>query len=442
MTRDSAVSARGRREILAIAGAVQGALLAGCLGDDPPANGEPQTGNGNDPTGNGDDPTGELEQLLEGNDEFALDVLAQLVGEWPDENLFYSPYSIRAALAMTWAGARGETETAMADALAFALDGEEQHAVFGDMSAELDARSETAENNDGDPFTLRAVNDVWGREEYPYREEFLDTLDEYYEAELRPVPFESDPEAAREEINGYIADQTEDRIENLLPKGAISAATVLMLTNAIYFHASWLHQFSEESTEPAEFTALDGSTGEVSMMSQEQRFPYAEVEGHQIIDLPYVGEEVSMTVILPAEGEFASFEEGLDEETLGGLLEALDRKQGTIELPRFEYESSFALKRVLSALGMEVAFDLGRADFSGIVEGGGIAISDVWHDAFVSVDEEGTEAAAATAVGMDESAPQDPFEMTVDRPFLFCIRDRPTETLLFVGRVVDAAAAQ
>ncbi|MCL9813051.1 serpin family protein [Natranaeroarchaeum aerophilus] len=435
MTRERMMPTRGRREVLALAGAVQGALLAGCLD----GNSSPGGGMG----GHIDDlPTRDLDQLVAGNDQFALDALMELIEEKPDENLFFSPYSIRAALAMTWAGARGETEAVMADALAFALDQDDQHAAFGDLEAELDARSDATENNDGEPFTLRAVNDVWGRKEYPYRDEYLDALDEHYGAELHSVPFETDPEAARQEINEYIAEQTEDRIDELLPENSISASTVLVLTNAIYFHASWLHQFSEGSTEPAEFSALDGSTDEVSMMSQEQRFPYTEVEGHQLVDLPYVGEEVSMTVILPAEGEFEEFEEALDPATLGGLLDELSTIQGTIELPRFEYESSFALKDVLSALGMEVAFDLGSADFSGIVEGGGLAISDVWHDAFVAVDEEGTEAAAATAVGMEESAPQETFEMTVDRPFLFCIRDRPTDTLLFVGRVVDAAAAQ
>lgn len=435
MTRDQITSTRGRREVLALAGAVQGALLAGCLDDlDSPGSG---------PGGSvGALPSDDLNQLVAGNDEFALDVLAELVDEEPAESLFFSPYSIRAALAMTWAGARGETETAMADALAFALDQEEQHAAFADLEAELDARSDATENNDGEPFTLRAVNDVWGRKEYPYRDEYLDTLDEHYGAELRTVPFQTDPNGAREEINDYIAEQTEDRIDELLPENSISASTVLVLTNAIYFHASWLHQFNEGATEPAEFTALDGSTDEVSMMSQEQRFPYAEVKGHQLVDLPYVGDEVSMTVILPAEGEFEAFEAALDPATLGGLLDELSTIQGTIELPRFEYESSFALKEVLSALGMADAFHLGTADFSGIVEGGGLAINDVWHDAFVAVDEEGTEAAAATAVGMDESAPQDTFEMTVDRPFLFYIRDRPTDTLLFVGRVVDVAAAQ
>lgn len=436
MSQDPSTSTRGRREVLALAGALQGALLAGCLDGN---GGDPGGSNGN---GTGTLPTDEPDQLVAGNDQFALDALAELIEEEPDENLFFSPYSIRAALAMTWAGARGNTETAMADALAFALDQDEQHAAFANLEAELDARSEAAETNDGEPFTLRAVNDVWGREEGSYRDEYLDTLDEQYDAELHSVPFTANPEAAREEINDYIAEQTEDRIDELLPENAITASTVLVLTNAIYFHASWLHQFHEGSTGPAEFTALDGATDEVSMMSQEQRFPYAEVEGHQLVDLPYVGDEVSMTVILPAEGQFEEFEEALTPATLAGLLDELSTIQGTIELPRFEYESSFALEGVLTALGMGDAFDLGTADFSGIVEGGGIAIDEVWHDAFVAVDEEGTEAAAATAVGMEESAPQDTFEMTVDRPFLFCIRDRPTDTLLFVGRVVDAAAAQ
>ena len=214
------------------------------------------------------------------------------------------------------------------------------------------------------------------------------------------------------------------------------------MTNAIYFLASWQQEFNPDDTEDATFTALDGSESNVPMMQRGLRTDYTSVSGAEAIELKYVGGEVSMVLILPEQGEFEAFERSLDGETLFRVFESLGDASGDIAMPRFEFETSLQLSRALSSLGMPNAFS-GSADFSGMLPSdGSLQIDEVYHDAYVSVDEEGTEAAAATAVMMESSAPSRSFDLTFDRPFLFCIRDRPTDAVLFLGRVTDAGSAQ
>lgn len=458
-----------RRRVLALAGALATtSALAGCLADgddgddgddsdDDPGNGtgtDNETGNGNG-DGNADPPAADaVAELARENRRFAFDFYDELAASEPGENLFCSPHSISVALAMTYAGARGETATQMADTLHYTL-GDDLHEAIEALAAELDARSESetgegeraSEGDDGDPFELNVVDAVWGQADYPFREEYLATLEDHYGAGLREVDFASDPEGARETINEWVEDRTEDKIDELLPEGAITDLARLVLTNAIYFQASWANQFDEDRTEDRPFTALDGSTTDVPTMGQSESFPYAEVDGHQVIELPYVGDDVGMVVVLPAEGEFEAFESSLDVDRFDDLVGELEAQEGAIHLPKFEFDAGFALAEVLSELGMPLPFDPNDADFSGIADleetGENLFVHDVYHDAYIAVDEDGTEAAAATAVvAGTTSAPADPFEMVVDRPFLFAIRDRPTDTVLFLGRVVDAGEAQ
>ena len=466
-----------RRRVLALAGAL-GTIptLSGCLqrgnsnggngnggngnggngnGNGGNGNGNGGNGNGGNGNGNGGNGTGnggvddeELAELVAENRRFAIELHRELVSMEPGENLFCSPHSISIALAMTYAGARGETEAQMAETLRYTL-GEDVHATIEELAERLDARSDVHvdDDEDGDPFQLNVVNAVWGQEEYPFLGEYLDIIEKHYGAGLREVDFKSDPKGSRETINAWVEEQTEEKIDELLPEGSIDQYARLVLTNAIYFMASWEKPFQEGATEGAEFTALDGETNEVPTMRQSESFPYAEVDGHQLIELPYVGEEVGMVVILPEEGEFEGFEAELDGDRLEELVDELEVKEGDISLPRFEYESDFSLKEILEEMGMPIAFDNEQADFSGMADleasGENLFIHDAYHDAYVAVDEEGTEAAAATGVVVGtDSAPADPFEMVVDRPFLFAIRDRPTGALLFLGRVVDAGAAQ
>ena len=390
-----------------------------------------------------------LADQIRGNVGFALDLIAVLRDEHPDENLFVSPYSISVALAMTYAGARGSTAAEMADALRYVLDGENLHAAFGSLEAEFVRRNEDGKEANGmvDPnkeedagpaFELSTANAVWGQEGYPFRDEFLDLLEAYYGAGLNLVDFAGDAEAARKEINDWVAERTNDRIEDLLPGGSVDGTTRLVLTNAIYFRARWAFPFNEDNTEPRPFTALDGTTSEVPTMYQSTKLQHAEIDGHQIVELPYANRETSMVVVLPAEGEFEAFEQAFTVDRLAVMLDQTTQAMVDLSLPKFGIESEFSLVETMQALGMEAAFT-GSADFSGMTENGGLFVDDIVHQSFVEVDELGTEAAAATGVVMTESMPRRQVEMTVDRPFLFYVRDKPTETPLFVGRVTDVA---
>ncbi|WP_128476085.1 serpin family protein [Halorussus pelagicus] len=461
-----------RRETLALSGAFL-AGLAGCTGSDDPQT----TGTATDTTSDTStpeettteespgfedfdappfpeiDPTTDpelaedlLADQIRENVGFALDLLAVLRDQQDDPNLFYSPYSVSVTLAMTYAGAREETAAEMADALRFVLDRQNLHPAFSSLAAEFERRNEDGEDTDartvsgddedpGPAFEFTTANGVWGQEGFSFREEFLDLLDAYYGAGLRLADFRGDPEAARERINSWVAERTEGNIEDLLPRDAIDQATRLVLTNAVYFSARWEIPFSEDETEERTFTALDGSTARVPTMHNELKANYAEIDGHQLVELPYANGETSMVVVLPAAGEFETFEASLTVDRLATMLDQTSRAQVTLALPKFEVESSFSLVKAMTNLGMERAFGP-SADLSGMSEEN-LFVSDVVHQSFVSVDERGTEAAAATAAVIAESALSKRVEMTVDRPFLFYIRDRPTETPLFVGRVTD-----
>jgi serpin B len=258
---------------------------------------------------------------------------------------------------------------------------------------------------------------------------------------MRLLDFATDAGAARVTINDWVENQTEGRIKDLIPPGVVNAATRLVLTNAIYFNAAWQHPFESHLTEDGPFYLLDGSELSVPLMLQSESFGYAEGEGYQAVELPYDGRQLSMVILLPERGRFGAFEESLSAESMSAVLEALEYQRVTLTLPKFEYESEFGLGQTLAEMGMDAAFS-GEADFSGMTGTRDLFISEVIHKAFVGVDEEGTEAAAATAVVMAETAMQaeEPMVVTVDRPFLFFIRDIETGVILFLGRVVDPSS--
>lgn len=441
-----------RRQLLAVSGALAAATLAGCTGGDgqtPKQNGggvgvpDENEGTPTDQPAVDGNPQADSELLAElaaGNATFALDLHQRLAD---GGNQFFSPYSISVALAMTFAGARGDTREEMRDVLQYTL-GEEVHAGFGDLQAALAARETTQDPGDEeevDAFRLEAANALWGAEGVEFAEEYLATLDDSYGAGLKRAAFGDDPDGERERINDWVADVTEDRIDELLAPGSITPQTVLVLTNAIYFMASWSQEFDPENTEEGTFRALDGSESAVPFMHQELRAEYAALSNAQAVELPYVGQEVSMVLLVPDEGEFETFEANLDADRLFGIFRELGDTRGQLAMPKFEVETELQLGEALSEMGMETAFG-GGANFDGMVEGTSDCwIDEVFHDAVVTVDEEGTEAAAATAVPMDQSAPPEWGELRLDRPFLFCIRDRPTDAVLFLGRVADAGAA-
>ena len=376
-------------------------------------------------------------ELVVGSSAFAFDLYQQAVrGE--NGNLFYSPYSISMALAMTYAGARGETEQQMADTLHFTLPQDRLHPAFNALDLELASRAEGTEGQDEEGFRLNIVNSIWGQSDYSFLSEFLDVLAKNYGAALRLLDFENAPEESRQVINEWVSDQTEGRIEDLIPQGVINELTRLVLANAIYFNAAWSHPFEGEQTRDGTFHLLDGSQVTVPMMKQTELFGYSEGEGYQAIELPYVGEKLSMVILLPAAGLFGEFEKSLDAERVDAIVEDLAQKNVALTMPKFEFDSSFQLADTLAGMGMPHAFSPEAANFSGMDGTRHLFIQDVVHKSFISVDEAGTEAAAATGVVVGiTSAPSSPVEVTVDRPFVFLIRDLETKAILFVGRAVN-----
>jgi len=382
--------------------------------------------------------TSEQASLVEGNSAFAFDLYQALKEE--DGNLFYSPYSISLALAMTYAGARGETAQQMADTLQFLLEQDRLHPVFNWLDAELAKRGEGAAGKDGEGFRLNIVNAIWGQKDYEFLTDFLDVLAENYGAGLRILDFITETEKSRLTINDWVSDQTEGRIEDLIPQGAIGELTRLVLTNAIYFNAAWEYPFDEDITVDGPFYLLDGGQVIVPMMKQTESFGYTEGEGYQAVELLYDGCELSMVILLPEAGNFEAFEEGLQGQQVSDIISGLQPTEVALTMPRFEFDSEFSLNDTLAEMGMPIAFS-GAADFSGMTGNRELFISDVIHKAFVAVDEAGTEAAAATAVIMELTAvPEPPVEVTIDRPCIFLIRDIETGAILFVGRIMNPGA--
>jgi serpin B len=375
-------------------------------------------------------------ELVNGNSAFAFD-LYRLLKEEETGNLFYAPYSISLALAMTYAGARGETEQQMADTLHYTLPQDRLHPAFNYLDLELASRGEGAEGKDDEGFRLNIANTTWGQEDYVFLSEYLDTLALNYGAGMQLVDFVGDPEGARVAINDWVSDQTEGRIKDLIPQGVIDDLTRLVLTNAIYFNAAWAEPFEEGQTQDGPFHLLDGGQVTVPTMHHTASYGYAAGDGYQAVELPYDGRELSMVILLPAEGEFESFEGSLDAGHVDAILNNLTYQEIALTMPKFEIESGFSLVEALAEMGMPVAFSM-NADFSGMDGTRELYIGEVLHKSFIAVDEAGTEAAAATAVEMQlKGAPMDPVTVTVDRPFIFFIRDTETGTVLFIGRVVD-----
>lgn len=383
---------------------------------------------------NPDVPAADLDALVKGSSDFAFDLYGQLRTE--PGNLFYSPYSISLALAMTWAGAKGQTESDMAATLGFTLPQAQIHPAFNALDLALASRGKNAKASDGQGFRLRIANAIWGQTGYPIEQPFLDTLGENYGAGLRVVDFHSAPEASADLINQWVDKNTEGKIKELVTPENITPSTELVLTNAIYFNAAWLEPFEADATKDGAFTKLDGTTATVPMMHGYRDTGYVKGGDFQAVQLPYDGQELSMILIMPNEGAFDAFESSLDAAKIAEISGSLSEHSVDLALPKFKFDGSFSLASALSKLGMGAAFS-SDADFSGISTKSQLAIQDVIHKSFVSVNEAGTEAAAATAVILGDTAAPEIASMTLDHPFIFVIRDDATKAILFVGRVAD-----
>jgi serpin B len=366
--------------------------------------------------------------LVAGNSAFAFDFYHAI--RETEGNLFVSPYSISSALAMVYAGARGETEQQIADTFHYNLPQDQLHAAFYALNDDL------SNDSTKEAFQLSIANSLWGQEGYPFLAEYLDLIAANYKADLNIVDFGGATEQARQRINDWVREETEDKIKELFAKGTISSDTRLVLANAIYFKAEWETPFLV-GTEDSTFYLIDGSQVTVPMMSRRASTRYVVGDGYQAMELPYKGERTSMVIFLPDEGRFEELEQGLSSEQIEAVLHTMDSTDVMLYMPKFEYETALELNDTLAAMGMPSAFISGQADFSGINGARSLFISYVVHKAFVAVDEMGTEAAAATGVAMAESMPT---VVRADHPFVFFIRDMQSGTILFVGRMLNPAA--
>ena len=391
-----------------------------------------------------DDVNSAISTVTAGNNEFALELYAQL-REDPaalaqDGNVFFSPYSISTALAMTYAGAGGETAKQMAEVLCFSLSPEKLHGAFGRLEKQLNAAGKK------DDYQLHVANALWGQKDYEFLGEFLKVTKDNYGAGLKEVDFKREAEKARVRINRWVEKQTKDKIKDLIPKGVLGPLTRLVLTNAIYFKGDWKSKFEEKDTKDMPFHVTKEKTKQVPMMYQKGDFKYAANDDVRVLELPYKGDDLSMIVLLPKEFDgLKQLEQSLTGENLNKWLKQLNEQHEQevyVYLPKFKVTwGVYDLKKVLMKIGMKDAFSLPPADFSAMTGVKDLFISYILHKAFVEVNEEGTEAAAATAVVMERLSARPSLIFQADHPFVFMIRDNRSGSILFMGRIVNPASA-
>jgi serpin B len=386
--------------------------------------------------------------IVEGNNKFALELFAKL--QSTKGNLFFSPYSISTALAMAHAGARNQTESQMAGVLHFPVsvngrtdpsskslpDKQQFASIFGMIIKDLNKRGQKGD------YTLTVANALWGQKNYGFLQEFLELIETNYDGQLNEVDFITAAEAARKTINAWVEKKTNDKIKNLISEGVLDSMTRLVLTNAIYFKGNWARQFKENRTKDSPFTLTDGQKIDVAMMNQKAEFGYMETDTFQILELPYVNEELSMIILLPKQFDaLDDFEKTFTSENLTQWLLKIHKREVMVFVPKFKMTSQFSLASVLISMGMKDAF-FSDADFSGINGKKDLFISAVIHKAYVEVNEEGTEAAAATGVVMRLTSigPAQIPVFRADHPFLFLIRDNLSGSILFIGRVENPKA--
>ncbi|XP_019640740.1 PREDICTED: leukocyte elastase inhibitor-like isoform X3 [Branchiostoma belcheri] len=369
-----------------------------------------------------------MEQLSAANTEFALSLYRQLCGD--GGNVFFSPYSISVALAMTSLGARGSTEAAMKGTLCYKdMSNDVLHSTFSTLHQQLYA---------SDKYTLQTANRLYGEQTYSFLQDFLNATKKNYGAELASVDFKGAAEQVRGTINKWVEEQTKDKIKDLIPAGAVDAMTRLVLVNAIYFKGNWDKQFKAEMTQDMDFNINNNEKVKVPMMKMEEKFNYGEFQDQKfrVLELPYVEKELSMLIFLPDEVEgIRNLESALTATTLQTVSSQMYSTKVNLMLPRFKLEQDFSLGETLKKMGMGEAFSDG-ADFSGMSAAADLFISEVVHKAFVEVNEEGTEAAAATGVMMmTRCMPRPPTPFFVDHPFIFLIRDNRSNSVLFFGKM-------
>lgn len=375
------------------------------------------------------------DNLVRGNTVFAVDLYRQLAVA--EGNLFLSPYSISTALAMTYGGARGKTAQEMADALHFPLRPDELHPAFAAVAARLHEVQQAGH------VRLSTANSLWPQKDYPLQTDYLALVKQHYGSTVTAVDYRQAAEKARLAINAWVEAQTQDKIRGLIQPGVLDALTRLVLVNAIYFKGAWEVPFKPGNTRDAPFHVAADRTVQAPLMTQKQTCRYASLAALDLVELPYAGGDLAMVVLLPKTREgLKQLEAALTADVLDGWLDQLADQEVLVSLPRFKLTSLFQLNETLQALGMVDAFAPGRADFSGLAgKAGELFISAAIHKAFVEVNEEGTEAAAATAVAIAMTSVRPPPPVfRADHPFLFLIRERRAGSILFIGRLQNPSA--
>ncbi|NVO66916.1 serpin family protein [Methanofollis tationis] len=407
-------------------------VLAGCTGVQDAASPGPTP-----PAGEDIPEAGENDSVAAGNNRFAFDLYQQLRNDpaYTEENLFFSPYSISSALAITCEGARNRTADEIRTVFHLPADADARREGF----MAIDARINSADAG----YTLRTANALWAEETYSFLPDYIETAGRYYGANVTNLDFTTQPEASRATINRWVEDKTNDLIKNLLPEGSISPMTRLVITNAIYFKGTWVKQFEKNNTVEAPFWKGPGESVRVPMMQrtdEEAIYGYAETDDLQVLEMPYAHESgtgLSMLVILPQDLQAA--EASLDAQKIADLRQSLTEQRVNVFFPKFSLGTTYPLAGTLAAMGMPTAFT-DAADLSGMDGTQNLFVSSVVHKAFVDVNEEGTEAAAATGVIINMKTSLGGDETPVfraDHPFIFCIVENDTGAILFMGRVMD-----
>jgi len=372
-----------------------------------------------------------LKNMVTANTSFALDLYDQLKSK--EGNLFFSPFSISTALGMTYTGARQNTAKQMAAVLRFSGKKDQMHHSMGDLISQI---NDVQKQGD---IELRIANALWVQKDYQFLKEFLYIIQNVYRAQLDHVDFAAAHEAARRAINRWVEQQTDQKIKDLIRPGVLNALTRMVLVNAIYFKGFWDSQFKEKDTQELEFWISPQSNLKVPMMHQEHRFGYFENERLQVLEMPYKNKALAMIVLLPKNRESLSdFENTLSLKNIISWQSQLRQRNVRVIFPKFKIESLFSLNQNLITMGVSDAFDPNRADFSGMVGIKNLYLSDVIHKAFVEVNEEGTEAAAATGavVSVTSIEPSSPI-FKADHPFMFFICDNDSQSILFLGRIIN-----
>lgn len=386
-------------------------------------------------TAPGPEPSAQLARFATSTNALGLDLYAKARVREAGKNVAISPASISLAFDMLYAGAKGETAAEIAETLHVEGDAEQVHDDAAAVLAHFNSATRTS-------YELRVVNRLFGEQSAPFEPAYLELTGSKYGAALEPLDFRGGPDEAREHINAWVSGQTKERIKDLLPPGGVTSDTRLVLTNAIYFLGTWLRPFDADKTAPADFTLPGGEIVQVPTMADTQLYRYAEVGGVSLVELPYAGEELSMLLVVPEAADgLAAVEERLDPALLASWQAALHPERIELRLPRFELRSRSTLAKDLSALGMSRAFT-SEADFTAISNPAEaserLSVSEAFHQVFVAVDEQGTEAAAATAIALGRGgAAQAPPKVHADHPFMFLIREQGSGALLFIGRVAD-----